>query len=109
MIRVIGSNKKFEIANAIQQYNKAEIYVYDENHFLFTHCYHANPNDETVESFCKFIINNLESKAKIKDSYIPMAIIYTNLYEPIKIAIVENYIKEMENAKLVGNVVFMTR
>ena len=109
MIRVTGSNKKFEIANAIQQYNKAEIYSYDENHFLFTHCYHVNPNDGTVESFCKFIINNLESKAKIKDYYIPMAIIYTHLDEPMKIAIVENYLKEIENKNLVGNVVFMTR
>ena len=40
---------------------------------------------------------------------IPMIVIYTNLDDLVKITVIENYIKEMENEKLVGNVVFMTR
>nr|DAZ81342.1 MAG TPA: hypothetical protein [Caudoviricetes sp.] len=38
-----------------------------------------------------------------------MIIIYTNLDSSIRIAIIANYIKEMEDKGLVGNVVFMTR
>ena len=37
-----------------------------------------------------------------------MIVIYTNLDDLVKITVIENYIKEMENEKLVGNVVFMT-
>lgn len=32
-----------------------------------------------------------------------------NVRDLVKITVIENYIKEMENEKLVGNVVFMTR
>ena len=38
-----------------------------------------------------------------------MIVIYTNLDDLANITVIENYIKEMENEKLVGNVVFMTR
>lgn len=55
-------------------------------------------------------MDSLEEKVKANE-YLPisMIVIYTNLDEPIKIAIVENYIKEIEKKNLVGNVVFMTR
>lgn len=61
-------------------------------------------------SFCKFVMENLEEKVRDNEGLpIPMIVIYTNLDDLVKITVIENYIKEMENEKLVGNVVFMTR
>ena len=110
MIRVTGRNQKSEIAHAIQQYNESDIYSYYEDLLPFAREYHASPSACTVEEFCKFIMDSLEEKVKANE-YLPisMIVIYTNLDEPIKIAIVENYIKEIEKKNLVGNVVFMTQ
>ena len=95
MIRVTGEKQKSEIAYAIQKYNKSTIYSY---------------GDFCPISFCKFVMENLEEKVRDNEGLpIPMIVIYTNLDDLVKITVIENYIKEMENEKLVGNVVFMTR
>lgn len=109
MIRVTGRNQKSEIAHAIQQYNESDIYSYYEDLLPFAREYHVSPSECTVEEFCKFVMKTVEEKVKFNEYSPAMIIIYTNLDEPIKIAIIENYIKEIENKNLVGNVVFMTR
>lgn len=55
-------------------------------------------------------IDMIEEKVRDNEGLpIPMIVIYTNLDDLVKITVIENYIKEMENEKLVRNVVFMTR
>lgn len=110
MIRVTGEKQKSEIAYAIQKYNRSPIYSYGDLCPICADTYITSDIECNPVSFCKFVIDNLKEKVKDNEGLpIPMIIIYTNLDELIKIAIIENYIKEMENEKLVGNVVFMTK
>ena len=110
MIRVTGEKQKSEIAYAIQKYNRLPIYSYGDLCPICADTYITSDIECNPVSFCKFVIDNLKEKVKDNEGLpIPMIIIYTNLDELIKIAIIENYIKEMENEKLVGNVVFMTK
>lgn len=110
MIRVTGEKQKSEIAYAIQKYNKSTIYSYGDFCPICSNTYITYDPECDPISFCKFVIKNLEEKVKDNEGlHIPMIVIYTNLDDLIKIAIIEYYIKEMEHEKLVGNVVFMTR
>lgn len=110
MIRITGEKQKSEIAYAIQKYNGSTIYSYGDFCPICLNTYITYDPECDPTSFCKFVIKNLKEKVKDNEGLpIPMIVIYTNLDDLIKIAIIENYIKEMENENLVGNVVFMTR
>lgn len=110
MIRVTGNNMKSEIAYAIQEYNGAPIYSYGDLAPLHPDVYLTDDTECDPLSFGKFVLNDIEEKVKVNEYLpIPMIIIYTNLDSSIRIAIIANYIKEMEDKGLVGNVVFMTR
>ncbi len=110
MIRVTGEKQKSEIACAIQKYNGSPIYSYGDLYPICADTYITSDTECDPASFCKFVIDNLEEKVRDNEGLpISMIVIYTNLDDLVKIAIIENYIKEMENEKIVGNVVFMTR
>ena len=110
MIRVTGEKQKSEIAYAIQKYNGSTIYSYGDFCPICENTYITYDIECDPISFCKFVINNLKEKVRENEGLpISMIVIYTNLDKPIKIAVIENYIKEMENKNLVGNVVFMTK
>lgn len=102
--------QKSEIAYAIQKYNKSTIYSYGDFCPSYLDTYMTYDTECDPISFCKFVMENLEEKVRDNEGLpIPMIVIYTNLDDLVKITVIENYIKEMENEKLVGNVVFMTR
>lgn len=110
MIRVTGETQKSEIAYAIQKYNKSTIYSYGDFCPSYLDTYITYDTECDPISFCKFVMENLEEKVRDNEGLpIPMIVIYTNLDDLVKITVIENYIKEIENEKLVGNVVFMTR
>ena len=110
MIRVTGEKQKSEIAYAIQKYNKSTIYSYGDFCPSYLDTYMTYDTECDPISFCQFVMENLEEKVRDNEGLpIPMIVIYTNLDDLVKITVIENYIKEMENEKLVGNVVFMTR
>lgn len=110
MIRVTGEKQKSEIAYAIQKYNKSTIYSYGDFCPIYLDTYMTYDIECDPISFCKFVMENLKEKVRDNEGLpIPMIVIYTNLDDLVKITVIENYIKEMENEKLVGNVVFMTR
>ena len=110
MIRVIGEKQKSEIAYAIQKYNKSTIYSYGDFCPSYLDTYMTYDTECDPISFCKFVMENLKEKVRDNEGLpIPMIVIYTNLDDLVKITVIENYIKEMENEKLVRNVVFMTR
>ena len=110
MIRVTGEKQKSEIAYAIQKYNKSIIYSYCDFCPSYMDTYMTYDTECDPISFCKFVVEDLKEKVRDNEGLpIPMIVIYTNLDDLVKITVIENYIKEMENEKLVGNVVFMTR
>lgn len=110
MIRVTGEKQKSEIAYAIQKYNKSTIYSYGDFCPIYLDTYITYDTECNPISFCKFVIEDLKEKVRDNEGLpIPMIVIYTNLDDLVKITVIENYIKEMENEKLVRNVVFMTR
>lgn len=107
MIKVTGNVMKSEIANAIQQYNKAQIYSYGDN-LPFTECYYVDRNECTAQEFCDFILHDLIEKTK--DGAIPMIVIYTNESDLETIGIFEDYaVSNYEHGGYVGTVVLMTR
>ena len=105
MIRVTGEKQKSEIAYAIQKYKKSTIYSYGDFCPSYLDTYMTYDTECDPISFCKFVMENLEEKVRDNARF--------NLNNALYVASAtmgdENYIKEMENEKLVGNVVFMTR
>ena len=110
MIRVTGEKQKSEIAYAIQKYNGSLIYSYGDLCPICTDTYITSDVECDPTNFCKFMMEDLKEKVRDNEGLpIPMIVIYTNLDDLAKITVIENHIKEMENEKLVRNVVFMTR
>lgn len=109
MIKVTGNAMKSEIANAIQQYNKAPIYAYCDYLPPFTECYYVNKSDGDIKEFCKFILEDLIEKTK--DCYsLPMIVIYTNESDIESVGILMDYaISNYEHDGYVGTVILMTR
>ena len=98
MIRVTGEKQKSEIAYAIQKYNKSTIYSYGDFCPIYLDTYITYDTECDPISFCKFVIEDLKEKVRDNEGLpIPMIVIYTNLDDLVKITVIENYIKEIEN------------
>lgn len=55
IVKITGNVAKWEIANAIQNYNGTEICSYYNTMLPFRHCYHVNDNECDIKEFCKIV------------------------------------------------------
>ena len=106
MIKITGKTMKSEIANAIQHYNGAKIFSYDDYLPPFVNCWHVNSDEYSVEEFCEGIMADIKEEVKNKE-YLPlqMIVIYTNLENIAEINMIYNCAEKIEKEHLVVSVV----
>ena len=106
MIKITGKAMKFEIANAIQQYNGAKIFSYDNYLPPFVDCWHVNSDEYSVDEFCEGIMAVIKEEVENGESLpLKMAVIYTNLENIVEINMIYNYAEKIEKEHLVVSVV----
>lgn len=108
MLKLTGLVGKSIIADAIKKYNNARIYSYDKELIPVLESYHINSDECTVKEFCGFVFKDIKSLS-YEDIPINMVVIYTNLTDVEDVELVKDYGRRLENEKLVGTVVVMSK
>ena len=108
MLLVKGNVGKSIIADAINKYNNAKIFVYDKQPIQTLDSYFLSVNECTLKEFCDEVIRILQD---INDNCLPleMIVIYTNLNEDEGINIIQKYAIQMEREHIVNYVVVMCK
>ena len=106
MIKITGKTMKSEITNAIQHYNGAKIFSYDDYLPPFVDCWHVNSNEYSVKEFCEGIFAAIKEEVKNKEYLLlKMIVIYTNLDDLTEIDILYKCAEKIEEEHLVASVV----
>lgn len=103
MLKLIGENGKSIIAEALQEYSHAKVYVYDtyENPVLN---YYVDTNRYSVQEFCDFVYNDLTEL-----EHTNMVVLYTNLSDILKVLQINIFAKQIEKEGLARLVVVATK
>ena len=106
MIKITGKTMKSEIVNAIQSYNGAKIFSYDDYLPPFVDCWHVNSDEYSVDEFCEGIMTVIKEEVESEES-LPqkMAVIYTNLENIVEINMIYNCAEKIEKEHLSVSVV----
>lgn len=76
MLQIIGERGKSIIVDAIQQYNNARVYIYDEEIIQQLDCYFMSSKEFSVEEFCESVYKDMVSLEN--DFPVKMVVLYTN-------------------------------
>lgn len=94
MLKLIGENGKSIIAEALQEYSHAKVYVYDtyENPVLN---YYVDANRYSVQEFCDFVYNDLTEL-----EHTDMVVLYTNVSDMLKVLKINTFAEQIEKEGL---------
>lgn len=108
MLQVIGEVGKSVIADAINKYNKARIYVYDEEPVQTLDSYFISSKDFVVEEFCESVKRDIEG---LGCEYLPIntVVLYTNCSDINVIVDIRDLARELEEEHLVGTAIVMAK
>lgn len=99
MLKLIGENGKSIIAEALQEYSHAKVYVYDtyENPVLN---YYVDAARYSVQEFCDFVYNDI-----VKFVHTDMIVLYTNVSDMLKVLKINIFAEQIEKEGLARLVV----
>ena len=108
MLQVIGENGKSVVADAIQKYNNARIYIYDKEPVQTLDAYYISSKHFTVEEFCKSVKRDIEG---LGCYYLPVntVVLYTNCLDINVIVDIRVLARELEEKHLAGTVIVMAK
>ena len=104
MLKLIGENGKSIIAEALQEYSHAKVYVYDTYEIQSLNAYHIDANQYSVQEFCDFVYNDLTEL-----EHTDMVVLYTNLSDILKVLQINIFAKQIEKEGLARLVVVATK
>lgn len=95
MLKLIGENGKSIIAEALQEYSHAKVYVYDTYEIQSLNAYHIDANQYSVREFCDFVYNDLA-----KFAHTDMIVLYTNVSDMLKVLKINTFAEQIEKEGL---------
>lgn len=103
MLLLKGNVGKSKVVDAIQKYNNARVYVYDEEPIQTLDSYFISSKEFGIEEFCKSLYRDINGLG-YDNLPVNMVVIYTNLSE-LEIGLIEDYANTLEKNYMVCNVI----
>lgn len=108
MLQVIGDKGKSVIADAIQKYDNARIYVYDKEPVQTLDSCFISSKHFSVEEFCESVGRDIEG---LGYDYLPIntVVLYTNSPDINVIVDIRDYAKTLEEKHMASTVIVMAK
>ena len=104
MLLLKGNQGKSVIVNAIQKYNNAKVYVYNNEPIQTLDSYFVSSKYFSVKEFCESIFKDINGLGA-ENHPVHMIVTYTNLSDGNEIGLIEDYANMFEKMRLVSTVV----